>query len=144
MEAFVPRGASLGKGFTDAEKTAGMEIHPDHRASKGKSAASWITDLLSLRKVLILCPFCRVKFNPRHYSYRRVFVPDATGKTDGYSVNGDCDGCGIFTANVGGGGTAFQAEEDYLKTHIDPTVARRQARAGAKALGTWDFVRKHT
>ncbi|MGH9876293.1 MAG: hypothetical protein ACRD5H_01530 [Nitrososphaerales archaeon] len=139
MDTFIPRGTKLGEGFSKAEKLQATEVTPQHQASKGRSRVGWINDLLALRKVIILCSFCRVKFNPRKHGYRRVFVPDASGKTDGYMVNGNCDSCTQWTPNVGGG-TAFQCEEDYLKTHIDPTTARRQARAGAKALGAWNFI----
>ena len=141
MEAFIPRGAKLGEGFTKAEKVMAEEVTPQHKASKGQSRAGWISDLLALRRIIILCSYCRAKFNPRKVNYRRVFVPDTTGKSDGYTVNGHCDGCASWTPNVGGG-TAFQPEEDYLATHIDPTIARRHARASAKELGTWEFVNR--
>ena len=141
METFVPRGEKLGKGFTKREQIAGTEVRPQHKAAKGQSRANWISDLLALRRILILCSYCREKFNPRKVNYRRVFVPDQTGKSDGYTVNGYCDGCNSWTPDVGGG-TAFQPEEDYLATHVDPTVARRQARASARELGTWDFINR--
>lgn len=130
MNTFIPRGPKLGVGFTKAEKIASEAIHPQHSALKGQSRANWISDLVALRKVVILCSYCRVKFNPRQAGYRRVYIPDYTGKTDGYTVNGDCDSCRVFTPNAGGG-CAFQPEELYEATHIDPVVARRQARARA-------------
>ena len=140
MDAFVPHGSKLGTGFSKAEKLAGQAIHPQHNASKGQSRANWISDLVALRKVVILCSYCRAKFNPRQAGYRRVYIPDYTGKTDGYTVNGDCDSCRVFTPNAGGG-CAFQPEELYEATHIDPTVARRQARARAGLKSTWSAIK---
>ena len=105
-------------------------ITPQHDASKGQSRIGWLDSLLSLKKVVILCSWCRSKFNPRQHNYRRVYVPDYTGKTDGYTVNGDCDSCRSFTPTAGGG-TAYQPEELYALTHQDPVVARRQSRANA-------------
>jgi len=105
-------------------------ITPQHDPIKGQSRIGWLDSLLSLKKVVILCSWCRSKFNPRQYNYRRVYVPDYTGKTDGYTVNGDCDSCRSFTPNAGGG-TAYQPEELYALTHQDPVQARRQSRANA-------------
>ena len=141
MDAFVPHGSKLGTGFSKAEKLAGQAIHPQHNASKGQSRANWISDLVALRKVVILCSYCRAKFNPRQAGYRRVYIPDYTGKTDGYTVNGDCDSCRVFTPNAGGG-CAFQPEELYRLTSIDPQEQRRKARLKAKELSTWQFLQK--
>ena len=141
MEAFIPRGKKLGSGYSKAEKTAGLVIHPQHNASKGQSKIGWLDSLLSLKKVVILCSYCRGKFEPRRFGYRRVYVPDFTGKTDGYTVNGDCASCRTFTANAGGG-TAFQPEELYALTHQDPVVARRQSRAAAKKFSVYSAINK--
>lgn len=107
---------------------ASEAIHPQHNATKAQSQIGWLDSLIALKKVIILCSWCRSKFNPRKMGYRRVYVPDLTGKTDGYTVNGDCDWCKGFTANLGGG-TAYQPEELYHLTHQDPSEARRQSRA---------------
>jgi hypothetical protein len=139
MEAFIPRGQKLGEGFSKSEKLAAQAIHPQHSASKGQSRIGWLDSLLSLKKVVILCSWCRSKFNPRKANYRRVYVPDYTGKTDGYTVNGDCDYCGAFTA-VAGGGTAYQPEELYFLTHQDPTEARRRSRANAGWKTTYSAI----
>ena len=136
----IPKHAKLGQGFSKQEKLKARE-HPGRRTDGSQSAATWIADRLGLRKDVILCSFCRVKFNPRRHGYRRVFIPDWTGKTDGYTVNGQCDSCKQWTPNAGGG-TAFVAEEVYSLTHIDPSEARRNARAAAKSLGTWQFLQK--
>lgn len=131
-EVFISKhGGKLGTGFSGREKMLAEAITPQHQASKGRSRSSWLSDLLSLRKVIILCAWCRKTFNPRKHGYRRVFVPDYTGKTDGYTVNGSCDWCKQETALVGGG-TAFQPEELYAQTHMDPVDARRRSRAEAK------------
>jgi len=130
MDTFIPRGAKLGVGYSKAEILQSQVIHPQHSAAKGQSSIGWLDSLITLKKVIILCSYCRGKFNPRKVGYRRVYVPDYTGKTDGYTVNGDCDSCRSFTPTAGGG-TAYQPEELYALTHQDPVVARRQSRANA-------------
>ena len=143
MIVAVPKHERLGEGFSKLEKVLAMRAPGRRTAISGyQSPATWITELVSRRKLIILCSFCRVKFNPRKHNYRRVFVPDITGKTDGYQVNGDCDSCKQDTALVPGGGTAFQSEEDYAKTHIDPTAARRAARAAAGMVSPWQAVKR--
>jgi hypothetical protein len=139
-QVFIPRGSKLGEGYTKAEKLKGQEIKPLHGGKRAQGRAGWLSDLIALRKVIILCSFCRSKFNPRQHGYRRVFIPDYTGKTDGYQVNGTCDWCKQETAQIPGGGTAFQSEELYQLTCIDPTEARRAARASAKSLSTWQSI----
>lgn len=131
MDALISKyGGKLGVGYSKQEKLAAQAIHPQHDAQKGQSRIGWIDSLLTLRKVIILCSWCRGKFSPRKFGYRRVYVPDYTGKTDGYTVNGDCDSCRQFTA-LAGGGTAYQPEELYAETHLDPVEARRRSRAAA-------------
>lgn len=141
MDAFVPRYSRLGEGFSKAQKFVGQEVKPLHGGKRAAGPAGWLSDLITLRKVVILCSFCRAKFNPRRFGYRRVFVPDATGKSDGYTVNGSCDWCKGETVNLSGG-TAFQPEELYKLTTIDPTEQRRTARLRAKSLSTWQFLQK--
>ena len=140
MDAFIPRGKKLGAGYTRGDEIASQAIKPQHNATKGQSSIGWLQDLVTLRKVIILCSYCRFKFNPRKLGYRKVYVPDLTGKTDGYTVNGDCDSCKVFTSNAGGG-TAYQPEELYAATHVDPVVARRQSRAAAKQIN-WTAITK--
>lgn len=141
MDAFIPRGSALGRGYSNVEKLRGQEIHPQHDATKGQSRIGWLDSLLVLKKVIVLCSWCREKFNPRKVGYRRVYVPDFTGKTDGYTVNGDCDSCHLFTA-FAGGGTAYQPEELYFLTHQDPVVARRQSRANAGRKTIYSAIKK--
>ena len=138
--AIPKKGRVLGDGYSRAEK---LTPHPGRRtAAKGyQSAVSWISDLIALRKVIILCSFCRHKFNPRRFGYRRIYVPDLTGKTDGYTVNGSCDACKQFTPNLGGG-TAYQPEELWSKTNIDPAEAKRARRAALGDTSIWDRIRK--
>jgi hypothetical protein len=126
----TPKHARLGEGFSTAEKLKARE-HPGRRMDGSQSAASWVADLVGAKKVIILCGFCRPKFNPRKYAYRRMYSPDYTGKTDGYMTNGMCDGCKQQTLNTGGG-TAYISEETYRMVCIDPVDARRQARAKAR------------
>ena len=103
-----------------------------------------MSDIIALRKALILCVTCCRKFEQqamRRVQYRKVYIPDLTGKTDGYTVNGVCDVCKQETAIVGGG-RAYQPEEVYALTHIDPAESRAVARAKAKQLGTWQFLQR--
>lgn len=144
MEAFIPRGKKLAdeQAYSKREKIDAL-IHPGRQTNPRKgyqSATQWITDLIALRKTVILCDFCRVKFNPRFYKYRRIFIPDVSGKTDGYTVNGQCDACKGETAQLGGG-TGYYPEEEYDKVYLDPSEVRRNARATAKSLGTWQFLK---
>ena len=133
----VPKYHRLGEGFSRSEQAKSAE-HPGRRTDGSQSAASWITDLVDTRKTIILCSFCRPNFNPRKHNYRKFYVPDHTGMTDGYAVNGMCDACKNMTVNCGGG-TAFVHEELYNLTCIDPVVARRNARASAKAWSARRF-----
>ncbi len=136
----VPAHARLGKGFTQAQKQESFE-HPGRRVDGSQSAASWVGDLTDLKKTIILCSFCRPNFNPRKNHYRRMYVADVTGRTDGYQVNGKCDACKQFTANAGGG-TAYVHEEHYNLVCQDPITARRNARAKAKASSAWFHLQR--
>lgn len=126
----VPKYHRLGEGFSNAEIRKGDE-HPGRRTDGSQSAASWVSDLVDLRKTVLLCSFCRPHFNPRKHNYRKLYIPDRNLTTGGYAVNGKCDACKKFTFHSGGG-TAFIHEEIYALTCIDPVVARRNARAAAK------------
>ena len=136
----VPKYARLGEGFSKFEKLKAAE-HPGRNTSiKGyQSPATWITDLLGLKKMIILCSFCRVKFNHKKLHYRPMYVPDVTGQTDGYQANGQCDACKQPTVNCGGG-TAFIFEEYYSQLCQDPLDARRKARAAAGAVSAWRAI----
>lgn len=135
MITLVPKHHRLGEGFSKQEVAQSLE-HPG-RNTRTQSAASWISDLSTLKKTILLCSYCRVKFNPRRHHYRRLFTPDVTGMTDGYISNGKCDACKQRTENMGGG-TAYVHEALYNQVAVDPTVARRNARASAKA---WSVTR---
>lgn len=123
----VPKYARIGEGFSRRERAKADE-HPGRRTDGSQSAASWVTDLASLKKIILLCSWCRGKFNPRRNGYRKLFVPDMSGKTDGYSSNGMCDGCKQNTALTPGGGVAFVSEEYYTQITQDPAEARRKSR----------------
>ena len=117
--------------------------HPGRRtkAHGYQSAASWITDLISLKRFILLCPFCRVNFNPKRHRYRKFYASDHTGITDGHAVNGMCDACKGITQNLGGG-TGFIHEEEYAKVCIDPVEARRIARAKAGQMSAWRYINR--
>jgi len=137
----VPKYHRIGHGFSSREQVRALE-HTGRRSDGTQSAASWIADLLSLKKVLILCAYCRSKFNPRKHHYRRFYSPDPSGSTDGYVVNGKCDGCKQFTVNCGGG-TGYVHEDQYRLTCIDPVEARRKARLKTRhGTSLWDAVQK--
>lgn len=142
MNAFVPRHGKLGEGFSKKEIVY-SSVHPGRNPKAGQTAASWIVDLVSLRKPVLLCNYvCRGKFVPKHYNYRRFFSPDHSGITDGFCVNGKCDACKQETMNLGGG-AMFIPEETYSLNCIDPVEARRQARQAWRRGGTaWSMVKK--
>jgi hypothetical protein len=126
----VPKHTKLGVGFSKEEIRDSFE-HPGRRTDPRRgyqSPAGWLGDLSDARKVIILCSFCRTKFNPKRNKYRKLYVPDSSGKTDGYTANGKCDACKGQTANIGGG-TIFISEETWEQVSMDPQEARRNARA---------------
>ena len=108
--------------------------HPGRKVDGTQSAAHWVCDLADARRSVILCSFCRKNFGPRHDKYRKLYVPDNSVKTDGYTVNGKCDGCKGNTALLGGG-LLFLAEEIWKDSSMDPQEARRNARQAARAAG---------
>ena len=138
MYIAIPLNHKLGKGFTAKQKQEGFE-HPGRRTDGSQSAASWLCDLMDLQKTILLCSYCRVGFNPRKNHYRKMYIPDHSGLTDGYSVNGKCDACKKFTADCGGG-VAFVHESLYNIVCQDPLDARRAARAKAKAQTMWQAI----
>ena len=136
----VPKYSKLGEGFSRRE-IAESFVHPGRRTDGSQSEASWITDLIDLKKVILLCAFCRVKFSHRKSHYRKLYVADWSGNTDGYMANGMCDSCKQQTVNCGGG-TAYVHESEYNKTCVDPLDARRKARARAGAMSAWRFINR--
>ena len=138
----VAKHAKLGEGFSNAE-IADSNVHGGRNTKiKGyQSPVAWISDLIALKKVIILCSFCRVKFNHRQHHYRKMYRADLSGSTDGFQANGQCDCCKQFTPNCGGG-TAFVHEEDYSLVCQDPSAARRDARAAAKQLSVWSALQR--
>ncbi len=129
----VPKYHRMGEGFSKREIATSFE-HPGRRTTPHgyQSPASWISDLTALKKLIVLCSVCRQHFNPRKHGYRKAYIPDSSGKTSGYEINGKCAGCKQETANMGGG-TGFTPEETYNLLYVDPVQARRNARARWKA-----------
>ena len=116
--------------------------HPGRRTTiKGyQSPASWLADLVALRKFIILCSFCRSKFNHRKNRYRRFYCQDITGRTDGFVVNGKCDAC---KQNTFPNGTGYVAEETYNQVCEEPSSIRRvNARAKNYAKSIWTACKK--
>ena len=58
-------------------------------APKRMLAGSWISDLAALGKAIVLCDWCKRKFNPKSVGY----VAKALWPGQNF-VMGDCDGCG--------------------------------------------------
>jgi hypothetical protein len=138
----VPKhGSKPGEGYSKREILFGS-IHPGRRTTaKGhQSPASWILDLIELRKPVILCGFCQHEFDPRHFRYRKFFCPDPSGTTSGYITNGKCAACKGETMHVSPGGVMFVAEEVYGLICIDPQEARRNARAAWKKRSPWHHI----
>lgn len=137
----VPAHAKLGQGFTKQQVADSLE-HPGRRTDGSQSAAHWVMNLTDLGKLIILCSFCRAKFNPRKHGYRKFYMADPSMKTDGYAANGKCDACKQPTVNCGGG-TAYVAEQTYQTVCIDPVDQRRLARQRARAASTiWAAAEK--
>jgi hypothetical protein len=141
MNIAIPKNTKLGEGFSKQEIRRSTE-HPGRRTDGSQSAASWISDLGILRKSILLCGWCKVKFNPRKARYRKFYSPDWTGKTDGYLTHGKCDGCKNETINTPGGGTLFTPEEVYNLTCVDPVEQRRKARLKWRAQNAWGVVQR--
>ena len=142
LTVIIPKYHRLGEGFSRREKAQALE-HPGRRTTPHgyQSAVSWISDILALRKLLVLCSLCSIKFDYRKYHYRKFYRDDLTGKTDGCVTNGQCDACKQPTVNLGNG-TAFIHEEFYGQVCIEPSEARRKRRAAIGALPIWRFIQK--
>jgi len=129
----VPKYHRLGEGFSRAEQMKAMEAPGRRTKAKGyQSPASYICDVADSKQGVLLCDFCSAKFNPRRNRHRKRFTADLTGKSSGFTVNGTCDACKQNTA-LCGGGTFFVPEEIWHQVSMDPTEARRRARA------VWQF-----
>ena len=139
----VPQHAKLGEGFSRGERFLATE-HPGRQTDPKRgyqTPVAWISDLIALHKVLILCDADQKHFDARRFHYRMVYVPDETGKTSGYTVNGRCDWCKQETALLGGG-KAFEPEEQYRLLHIEPEEARRAQRSAAMTKSVWRAVQE--
>lgn len=142
----IPKHQKLGEGFSKGEIFKSFE-HPGRQTvSKGtgryQSPATWILDhLVPLKKCILLCSYCRVNFNHVKHHYRKHYVPDQTGTTDGYVTNGVCDACKVRTENTAGG-VAYIHESYFQQVNVDPAVARRNARAAAKAWSVTKAIRR--
>jgi hypothetical protein len=139
----APKYHRLGEGFSRREKAQASE-HPGRRTDpkRYQSAASWVLDLVELRKTVLLCSFCRIHFNPRKFRYRVFYAPSLTSShVNPREVNGHCDGCKQPTANLGGG-TCFVAEETFHLICTDPGEARQKQRAAAKSLSAWQTIQR--
>lgn len=126
----------LGQGFSRRERHE-THVHPGRRTDGTQSAASWLSDLTDLRKLVLLCAFCQPKFNPGRHRYRVWYSPDWSGTTDPWSANGVCDRC---KTRIYRGGRAYVAEEIYALVCLDPVSQRRASRWKAFATSIGDAV----
>ena len=135
----IPKYRALGQGFSARERRQ-ARYHAGRRVDGTQSAATWIVNLTDLRKLITLCGFCARKFNPKRHGYRRFYVPDQTGLTNGYACSGVCDAC---KARLVATGVAFIAEETYAQVCVDPVEQRRRARMTARAAATvWTTIHR--
>lgn len=123
----IPKHSKLGKGYHIRDmvrESPGRQVNPE----KGyQSPAVFLDDLVQLKQAIILCSFCVVKWNPHKNKYRARYIPDPSGVTSGYAVQGKCDACKQMTGNMGGG-KVYINMDDWAKVSIDPATARRRAR----------------
>jgi hypothetical protein len=145
MIPLIPKHNKLGEGFSKIDYLGSAE-HPGRRvnALKGyQSAAGWVIGLIDLRKPVILCGYCRHKFDPKHARYRRFFCLDSTGQ-NGYVTNGQCDDCKQDTRRSPGGGTMFISEESYSQICQEPPAQRRSVRARMSFAGqtAWGVIQQ--
>ena len=134
----VPKYSKLGQGFSKKEQLKAYEHRGRNTKLQGyQSPASWIMDKADSRRIIVLCSFCKNRFNYKKNKYLRRFTPDHTGKSSGYAVNGMCDGCKQNTMRIDSekGGTCFVAEENWEKVSMDPSLAKRRAQAMWKRYG---------
>jgi hypothetical protein len=133
----------LGEGFSKQEKLKAEEHPGRNKNIKGyQSPASWVMDLADLKKLILLCRDCRLKFNHRKNHYRVFYMRDDTGKTSGYETNGQCDSCKDQTANRGGG-TSFVHESEYSKICLEPRMRSRMGRAAYYAKSAWYHLKNN-
>ena len=141
MHGFVSKHARLGEGFSRRERVESF-VHPGRRTDPVKgyqSAVAWISDLMDNRKLILLCSFCRIKFDFRKYHYRKFVVPDSTGKRNPELSQGMCDACKGQCANLGGG-IAYIEETTFSQLCIDPAEAKRKRRAQMGEVPIWRAV----
>jgi hypothetical protein len=133
----VPKHHKLGEGFSRREILDSQE-HPGRQNNARRSGyqtnATWITQLIDLKKPVILCGFCRPKFDPKAHRYRRFFCLDSNGQ-NGFITDGRCDDCKQDTRLTPGRGTMFIPEEHYPQLCHEPGVARRSVRARIASAG---------
>ena len=139
VEIAIPKhGPKLGEGFSQEEKLKAIEIHRQTDPKRGyQTPAAFVSALASLHKIIILCSFCRPKFNPRKNHYRNFVNPG----TRGMFFNGVCDGCGALGSHV-----AFIHEEEYPKVCIGADEARQrrvEARARWKEYSPSRFIEQN-
>jgi hypothetical protein len=107
----VPKYAKVGQGFSRRERLMADE-HPGRPS--GGTAGSWISDFVSLQKMISLCPLCLHKFNPRQNGYE-VWRREV-------QLVGKCDDCKQMTPYLKG--FIHQSLHDIIGEPNRPTKGR--------------------
>jgi hypothetical protein len=132
VAVFVPKHAKMGEGFSKRERLQAEESpgrYTDPKLHGYQSAATWIDDRVQRRLNIMLCSFCRHKFDPKKYNYRRAYVV-GTERPDPFRFDGKCEDCKEETMRSPGGGTYFVPEEIYQHVYHEPPRTRAGGRWG--------------
>ncbi len=126
VAVLIPKYSKLGEGFSKKEILKASESpgrYTDPKRHGYQSAASWIDDFVARRGNIMLCTFCRHKFDPKKYHYRRAYVVGADDRPDPFRFDGKCEDCKQDTRTAPGGGTYFVPEEIYPQVYHEPRRA---------------------
>jgi hypothetical protein len=108
----VPKHAKLGEGFSPLDQYFSGS---DPNRPSGMLAGTWVDDFVALRKMIMLCPHCLHKFNPKRHHYE-------IWRRDLYSF-GKCDDCNQHTP--------------YLKSFIHESTHTHVGEWHAPKKGRW-------
>ena len=88
----------------------------------GRTAGGWIADLCASKAVVLLCPLCTHKFNPKRLGYRKE-------KEYPYAI-GKCDGCGTLDIRC----STYFWEATYHLVRSTAEDRRAEARARERQI----------
>jgi hypothetical protein len=122
--AIVSKYAKLGEGFSKREILKASEDPGRRTKAHGyTSASAAIDNRVAQRLGIVLCGYCRPKFNPKAVHYRRAWIPNGAN-IDPYRTDGKCEDCKQLTINTPGGGVMWVAEEQYHHVFHEPSGMR--------------------